>query len=256
MENESTSPLPTVTAIAFLVLSIVNSIFAAPNFPIPLSNSSNGFEQILDGESPSSWDFDPTYWKIQGGVLTGEVTEHTILKENSFAIWQDDQPTNFELKVEYRITSRGNSGINYRSLRIPNPNYALQGYQCDLDGPSEEKYGPYQWTGQNYEERGRRFLALRGQVTQASNGPKTQIIGELGTKEALAAHLRPNDWNQVHIIADGSTLIHIINGKVMSVVVDKNETMARSSGFIGVQVHKGPPMKVEFRNFSIKRLSE
>lgn len=40
----------------------------------------------------------------------------------------------------------------------------------------------------------------------------------------------------------------------MAVVVDDDSKNRRFDGLIGVQVHVGPPMKVEFRHFRLKQL--
>ena len=53
-------------------------------------------------------------------------------------------------------------------------------------------------------------------------------------------------------IAKGNTLIHLINGKVMSIVVDDDPHERTRKGLIGMQVHVGPPMKIEFRNIRLK----
>ena len=66
--------------------------------------------------------------------------------------------------------------------------------------------------------------------------------------------IRNGDWNEYHLIARGNTLIHILNGHVMSVVVDEDAAHRRRDGLLGVQVHVGPPMKVEYRNFRLKAL--
>ena len=51
--------------------------------------------------------------------MTGEITPETVIKSNTFIIWRGGSPKDFELKVDYRITSGGNSGINYRSVVVP-----------------------------------------------------------------------------------------------------------------------------------------
>jgi len=38
------------------------------------------------------------------------------------------------LKVEYRISQEGNSGINYRSIRLADAPWSLTGYQAHIDG--------------------------------------------------------------------------------------------------------------------------
>jgi hypothetical protein len=220
---------------------------AAQSYPEPAGADDAGFVPIFDGRSLAGWSADPVYWRVEDGVLVGEVTPATLLKANSFAIWRGGSPADFELKVEYRVSAAGNSGINYRSVEIPSPAFALKGYQCDIDGPNR-------YTGQNYEERGRTFLAVRGQITRASEGSRRAIIGSVGEKDALAGFVRAGDWNQVHLIIRGNVLTHLVNGHVMSVVVDEDPAQRAASGLIGVQVHVGPPMKIEYRNFRLKPL--
>ena len=60
-----------------------------------------------------------------------------------------------------------------------------------------------------------------------------------------------DDWNAVHLIVRGNTLTHMINGRVMSVVIDDDAANRPADGLIGVQVHVGPPMKVEYRNIRL-----
>lgn len=93
------------------------------------------------------------------------MTPETLLERNSFIIWRGDAPADFELKMEYRVSAEGNSGINYRSSEVPGVPDALRGYQLDIDGQGE-------WTGQNYEERGRTFLAAARADKLRGNGQK------------------------------------------------------------------------------------
>lgn len=216
--------------------------------PFPdASADETGFRQIFDGKTLEGWTYDPVYWRTENGCMVGEVTPETLLERNSFIIWRGETPGDFELKMEYRVSDQGNSGINYRSSEVENVPDALKGYQLDIDGQGE-------WAGQNYEERGRTFLALRGQVSQVQSGKKPYVIGSTGDKDTLFGEIRKNDWNQCHVIARGNTLIHLINGRVMSVVVDDDPQNRTMDGLIGMQVHVGPPMKIEFRNIRIKTL--
>lgn len=205
-----------------------------------------GYISLFNGENLDGWDYDPVYWSVKDGIMVGVVTPETILKRNSFIIWQGGQPTDFDLKMEYRVSAKGNSGINYRSLDIDSVTHALTGYQLDIDGKGE-------WTGQNYEEKARKFLALRGSIVQVGNDGKPIEIGSTGDKDQLFEEcINKEDWNSCHIIARGNTMIHIINGRVMSVVVDDDEQGRTMRGKIGMQVHTGPPMKIEYRNIMLK----
>ena len=214
-------------------------------YPHPLVESNEGFQPIFDG-TLKNWDGDPQYWRVENGILVGEVTPNNLLKQNSFLIWRGGAPRDFELKAEFRISGHGNSGINYRSVEISGTKWLLRGYQADIDGA--DKY-----TGQNYEERGRTFLAMRGQVAHVdASGPT--VIASLGTADELKAFIRPNDWNEYHLIIRGNVLIHILNGHIMSEVIDDDTVNRKFEGLIGVQVHVGPPMKIEYRSILLKPL--
>ncbi len=205
-----------------------------------------GFTAIFDGTSLKGWDGDPAFWRVENGAIVGETTAEKPLKANTFLIWRGGQPKDFELKIEYRLSAT-NSGIQYRSVEVPDQGkWVLKGYQADLDFENR-------WTGQLYEERGRMFLALRGQATQVIEGQKARVIGSLESADALKALVKNGDWNQFHIIARGGTLVHILNGHVTALVVDDDAKGRALGGLIGFQIHTGPPMKVEYRNIYLKQ---
>ena len=214
----------------------------------------NGFKPMFDGKTLNGWEGDPKYWRVEDGEIIGEVTPATILKVNTFLIWKGGQPANFELKVSYRISSRGNSGVNYRSIRVDSLPYALKGYQQDIDGKDKYNLGYPRHSGQNYEERGRQFLALRGQRVVIDNNKTPRVTDSLGSKADLLKSINYDGWNELHIIAKGNNLKHYLNGKLMSEVTDNDTLNRRFDGLIGVQVHVGPPMKVEYKDFMIKVL--
>ena len=223
--------------------------------PEALQGDEAGFRPLFNGRNLDGWEGDPKYWRWEAGSLVGEITPETVVKSNTFIIWRGGAPKDFELKVDYRMTANGNSGINYRSVVVPDPvtpsnKFAMRGYQADIDGKNV-------YTGQNYEEKGRLFLATRGQITHVVGGRKPLILSSLGNDKDLAALITP-DWNSYHLIIRNNVLIHILNGHTMCVVIDDDKpgdatTPGRMmEGLIGVQVHVGPPMKVEYRNFRLK----
>lgn len=229
------------------------------------NNNNGGFVSIFDGKTLDNWEGDPVYWRVENGNLVGEITPETLVKRNTFIIWKGDMPADFELKVDFKISEQGNSGINYRSERMDDHPYALKGYQCDIDGQNN-------YTGQNYEERKRTTLAYHGQkvIVKAQENPESpdsfagniennawkmvEVVSSLGNIDSLNTFINKNDWNTCHIIARGNRLQHYVNGVLMSDVTDNDTVNRISSGYIGVQVHVGPPMKVAYRNILLKEL--
>jgi hypothetical protein len=205
-----------------------------------------GFEPMFDGTSLAGWEGDKEFWKVEGGLLVGESTAAKPLPANTFLIWTKAQPADFELKADFKINA-GNTGVQYRSERAPDIGpFVLKGYQADIDFAN-------QWTGQLYEERGRAFLALPGQAT-ATRGDKPQIIGSVTPADALKAAINVGGWNTIHVIARGDLVVHAINGKVSAVFVDGDKAKRPAKGFIGLQLHAGPPMRAEFRNIAIRTI--
>jgi len=224
-----------------------------------------GFTTIFNGKDLQGWDGDPKYWRVEEGTLVGEITPATLLKTNSFIIWKGGAPADFELKGSFRITTDGNTGINYRSEQLTDIPFALKGYQADIDGK-------IRYTGQNYEERGRTTLAYRGEkvtvnTQQNASDPNSfranvknnawqarQVTGSVGKSDSLQALIKNNDWNEFHLLVKGNRLQHYVNGVLMSDVTDNDTANRKMSGLLGVQVHVGPPMKVQYRNLRIKQL--
>ncbi|MES1218915.1 MAG: DUF1080 domain-containing protein, partial [Bacteroidota bacterium] len=156
----------------------------------------DGFVSMFDGKTLTGWKGDTVYWKAKDGELIGEETADKQLKNNTFLIWTGGTPSDFEFKAEFKINATGNSGVQYRSEELKDIPLALKGYQADIDGANT-------YTGQNYEERGRGFLAMRGQIAELPTNGKPVITGSLGSSDSLKALIK-NDWNEIHIIAKGN----------------------------------------------------
>jgi len=220
-----------------------------PVMPRAAQGDGPGFKALFDGRTLDGWAGDPTYWRVEDGAIVGEITPKTILRSNTFLVWQGGEVEDFELKAQFRISKGGNSGVNYRSILVedeitPANRFAMSGLQFDIDGGNL-------FTGMVYEERGRSFLARRGQFSRVDQEP-AQVIGSIGEAAALRAAISA-DWNEAHIIAKGPALYHLLNGQLMAAAIDE-AAKRRRKGLLGVQVHVGPPMKVEYRNIRLKRL--
>lgn len=215
-----------------------------PGIEALAADDRTGFEPIFDGKTLKGWDGDSQFWRVENETIIGESTAEKPVKLNTFLIWRGGQPKDFELKLEYRMNST-NSGVQYRSVELPDVGkWVLKGYQADIDFAN-------QYTGQLYEERGRGFLAMRGQMTQLQPGKK-KVIANLNSGDNLKALIKTNDWNQVHIIAHGNVLTHIFNGHLMAQAVDDDPAGRAMGGLLGFQMHTGPPMKLELRNIWLK----
>jgi hypothetical protein len=214
-------------------------------FAIPVHAQEEGYESLFNGKDLSDWKGDMSRWRVEDGAITGYTTPDNLLKYNTFLIWKGGEPADFELRLKYKIVG-GNSGVQYRSKVVDPDKFVVSGYQADID--SSPRY-----TGMNYEEKGREFLARRGwRVEIAEDGKKTET--KIGDADKLQAKVKQEDWNDYTIVAKGNRLTHIINGEVMSEVIDNQKDKAAKAGVIALQVHQGPAMKVQFKDIQLKRL--
>lgn len=242
----------------FLILAIFFSCRSSKDIT---TSSKKKYYLIFDGKTLDGWDYDPTYWRVEDGNLVGEVTPANLLKRNSFIIKRDLITKDFDLKVEYRVSAGGNSGINYRSETIDSLPYAMRGYQSDIDGQNL-------FTGQNYEESGRTTLAYHGQKVMVNpaddslsfknniknNAWLNRVVVSSSPPDSLNKFIKNGEWNECRLIVKGHRMLHYINGVLMSDVTDNDIKNRKLSGSLGVQVHVGPPMKIEYRNLRMKEM--
>ncbi|MBT4864991.1 MAG: DUF1080 domain-containing protein, partial [Planctomycetaceae bacterium] len=195
------------------------------------------------------WDGNPKFWHVEDGTITGQTTKDNPTKGNTFIIWRGET-ADFELKLQYRIID-GNSGIQYRSFRLKNgaDKWRIGGYQGDFEAGDT-------YSGILYGEQFRGILAKRGDKTVLSRTDgkfKVTTVGSVGDTKEIQAKIKKEDWNDYHITAKGFHFIHRINGVTTIDCTDNDEKQRRASGILALQLHAGPPMKVQFRNIRIKR---
>ncbi len=223
--------------------------FLIINSPMSFSQTKKGkFVKIFNGKNFKGWEVDTAFWRVEKGVAVGEVKPGQIIKSNTFLVWKGGEPADFEFKAQYRISPEGNSGVQYRSEAVPNVPHGLKGYQADIDGNNK-------YTGQNYEERGRGFLAMRGQkvILRTNEKPLVTDSTSLGSSDSLKALIK-SDWNDILIVVKGNKMQHYINGVLMSEAIEEDTVKGKTSGLLGMQVHVMPKMKVEYRKIYLKLL--
>lgn len=203
----------------------------------------DGFEVIFNGRDLTGWD-GTKHWKVEDSSLTG--TADGKLDYNRFIVWRGGKLRNFELLVKVKVTPGGNSGINYRSTERPDLGEAVvTGYQCDVVANRPD------YNGMLYEERGRRILARTGQKVIIDAQGQSWVVGELPLKE-----FRPGEWHEFRILVRGNHHQHWIDGHQTVDVIDFDEKGRKLEGVLGVQVHVGPAMKIQYRDFFLKCLPD
>jgi len=202
---------------------------------------------LFNGTSLEGWEGKPEFWRVENGAIVAETTAENPTNGNTFLIWRQGLVDDFELTLAYRITGtpKANSGIQYRSKDLGD--LVVGGYQADFEaGPT--------YSGIIYEERGRGILCQRGErVTIAADG--TKVAGDpIGDTNELQKAIKQGDWNSYRIVARGPKLQHFINDQLMSETLDEQADKRAMQGILALQLHAGPPMKVEFKDIQLKRL--
>ena len=214
-----------------------------------------GEKQLFNGTDLTGWKGQSEFWSVKDGALTGQTTKEVPVKENTFLIW-DGEVGDFELTFKYKIVDAtgeakgfGNSGVQYRS-KVVKPEYSvLAGYQADFEVGKT-------YSGILYEEKGRGILAKRGEKVvihegEAPDKPKIEVTGTVGVSDEIQASIKPADWNEYKIVAKGGHLQHFINGKQTVDVTDETAIGAKK-GVLGLQLHAGAPMTVQFKDLLLK----
>jgi hypothetical protein len=120
----------------------------------------------------------------------------------------------------------------------------VKGYQADMEtGPS--------CSGILYECNQRAIMTQRGQKVVIDENGKREVA-DLPNAPDYQKLIKPNEWNEYIVIARGPEIILKINGAVTSHVIDREKGKAAADGLITLQLHPGPPMKVQFKNVRIK----
>jgi hypothetical protein len=262
----------TVGALCCLAAFAVPQGFTQPE-PIDFDDHT-GWTSMFDGKSLNGWDGDKSYWRVEDGAI---VAESTCEKPTGtiYLIWQGGEPADFELKMEMKGEGAAvNSGIQYRGAitdptrphtdRKPSgtcpsgaprgapPLFATQA-KWDMLGAQFDFDGRNQYTGQYYEQAtGRGIIAWRGQVVRTETGKKPRLLATLGDRDELAGYIHIENWNQLHLIARGNTMTHIVNGHVMAILIDDDPAKFRKSGLIGVEIEGTG--KISIRKIWIKKL--
>ena len=169
----------------------------------------------------------------------------------TFLIYKD-KFADFEMHYSYKfVTDTGNSGVQFRSKVLKEAQHQIGGYQADCDG----KRG---YDGSIYDEQG--VAGKRG--TMSNRGEKTTWDAETKrtnekmeqTNAQLKEFVKVNDWNDVVLIANGNHITYTINGHLMTDLTD-NSPKAVTEGVIGLQLHQGFVMEIQFKDLKIKALA-
>lgn len=208
------------------------------------SKPPEGFVAVFNGRDLTGWEGSPAYWSVQDGCLTGRADG--TLKYNRFLTRKGGTLKNFELRVKVKVTPRGNSGLQYRGTERPDLGESVvTGYQCDVVANRPD------YNGMLYEERGRRILAHTGEKVIIDTQGQPWVVGQFPLRAFEAGQ-----WHDYRVLAEGNHHRHWIDGHPTVDVIDLDAKGRKLEGVLAVQVHVGPPMTIQYRDFCLKTLPD
>ena len=202
------------------------------------------FQNLFDGKSLDGWKGAEDFWSVSDGSIVGQTTAEKPTKGNTFLVWQGGEVTDFEFTCRVRFEGN-NSGVQYRSETVDEAGLVLKGYQADLH-PKPEYFG--MMYGEKLGKRG--IIATRHQRVEFAADESKKVIAEAPPSTELVS----TEWNTLRIVAVGNRLVHQVNG-VVTVDITDNHPLSLASGKLGLQLHAGPPMKVEFKDLKYRVLA-
>lgn len=204
----------------------------------------NDKEKVLfNGRNLSGWSGDLTWWAVEDGALTAESTPEKLCEKSNYLTWTGGKPADFQFDCDFKLSEDGNSGIQIRSES--RPNFDTYGYQADMTGNGD-------LIGYVYHHK-HKLVAERGEkVILSPDGTRTAT--RFADKETLLGHFKKEDWNHYRIVCNGRKITLFLNGVLMCEITDLSETGSVDQGIIALQMHRGPPMKVQFRNITLKEI--
>lgn len=204
-------------------------------------------QHLFNGKDLTGWDGKPGWWTVEDGALTSESTAEKKCHKANYLIWTGGEPADFELSLDFKLSpniNKSNSGVQIRSER--RLDWDTFGYQADMTATGH-------LTGFVYHHS-RGLIAARGErVTITPAGERE--VQKLSDLESVHAAFKVGEWNHYRIVCDGPDITLYMNGILVCAFSDHDPKQARSKGIIALQMHPGPPMKVQFKNIVLKTLN-
>jgi hypothetical protein len=184
-----------------------------------------GFVPLFNGKTLAGWQGDPRLWKAENGLIVGS-TEGNPLEQNTFLSTKKSYG-DFMLRIKVKLRNH-NSGVQFRSEQ--RDEYVVAGYQADV---AEQKY-----FGMLYKEKAGGIMAYWKALA-----PEEQ--------QKIHAASKQGDWNEYEIMCKGDHIKMTLNGYT---TCDIQDPEGAKEGIIALQLHKGDPMQVSFKDIYIKEL--
>ena len=211
---------------------------------VTVKPGADGFVLLSGGNGLRNWSGDKKLWSIKNGVISGKADG--TLKMNRFLTWKGSTIRNFELRTKVKVTEGGNSGIQYRGTSRPDLGLdVVSGYQCDVVANNPN------YNGMLYQEKERRILSHTGEKVIIDTAGRPWVVGKMPVKE-----FEPGQWHDYRVLVRGNHHQHWIDGHPTADAIDLDESGRALEGVLAIQVHVGPEMEIQYKDFRIKHLPD
>lgn len=203
--------------------------------------------KLFNGEDLSGWRGNPALWSVVDGVITGVTAAEgeRRIEQSSFLVYTASTFDDFELTLKARVSGGNHSGIQYRSNLIDPDRSIVAGYQLSIRPRKNE-------VGMVFEERGRGILASRGTSVRTGPGSQEPTPG----RAWVNAPVDITQWNEYHVTARGSRIVHKVNGEIAATIVDDDVEKRSLGGVLALQLQAGAAMKLEVKDVVVRRLDQ
>jgi hypothetical protein len=224
-------------------------------------NDHAGWEPMFDGTTLKGWEGPSGIWRVEeGAIVTSQTADHQI--GPVYLLWSGGDLKDFEFKTEIKLEGPGsNSGVQFRAKMLGKTDkerseWESFGYQADYDYVNEQTGALIECcAGPRRGPSPRPVRATMGTMVRETASSDTPVlIGTIGDADALKKGIHTGDWNQLHVIVRGNTMMYILNGKLMSVFIDDNPGRAIAQGKLLLQLEGKGDEKVSYRNIWVKKL--
>ena len=222
-----------------------------------------GWVSVFDGRTLDGWEGQASAWRVEDGAIVSSVDGASAVPP-VYLFWKGrdgGELADFEFKTEIKLEGeKANSGVQFRAMLLgktekPNSEWESFGYQADFDFTNVQTGALIECcSGPRRGPRPRPFRAAMGSAvrTAATADGTPATIGSLGNRDGLGRDINAGGWYQLHIIARGHTLAYIINGQLMSVVIDDDPERFLARGRLAIQLEGSGARRVAYRNMWLK----
>jgi hypothetical protein len=131
----------------------------------------------------------------------------------------------------------------------PDPKVAVDPYY--LDGPQFDYDGKGGVAGNFYEQGGRGTIVSAGEVVIDEPETPPVVMSRIADADTAKSWWKPDEWNQLMIVARGHTYMQFLNGHLVSVFTDDEPTRYQPTGMIGFEIESTGT--VEMKNLYIRK---